>query len=181
MAERGNCIILIGMAACGKTTVGRALADALGLVHADSDMMIEAAYGVRLQTVTESMSKDCFLDLEASIVSSLNLRKTVLSTGGSVVYRESAMRHLTSMGVIIHLDTPLPVILERISRKPDRGLAIAPGQTIEDLYAERDALYRKWADYSLKNDGFSLEQTVQAVARWLRSEHPDLCVPGIIS
>jgi len=178
MAERGNCIILIGMAACGKTTVGRALAEALGLAHADSDLLIESVYGVRLQTVTEAMSKETFLDLEASVVSSLNLSKTVLSTGGSVVYRESAMRHLASMGVIVHLDTPLATILERIARKPDRGLAIAPGQTIEELYAERDALYRKWADFSLKNEGFMLEQTVQAIVSWLQREHPKLCVPA---
>ena len=54
------------------------------------------------------------------------------------------MRYLTSLGPVVFLDVPLPLILERISRKPDRGLAIAPGQTVEDLFREREALYRQW-------------------------------------
>ena len=64
----------------------------------------------------------------------------VLATGGSVVYRPEAMRYLTSLGPVVFLDVPLPLILERISRKPDRGLAIAPGQTVGDLFREREAL-----------------------------------------
>ena len=174
MSER-SCIVLIGMAASGKSTVGRELAAAMHLAHLDSDAIIEATYGARLQYVTDALGKEAFLDLESAVIRSLNLRRTIVSSGGSVVYRPDAMSHLTEMGVLIHLDVPLPVILERIARKPDRGLALAPGQTIEELFAERDQLYRRWAEYSVPCGGMTVPQTVQAVLDYLSRVHPELC------
>ena len=76
---------------------------------------------------------------------SVRMQRAVLSTGGSVIYRPEAMHFLRGLGPVVFLDVPFAIILERISRKPDRGLAIAPGQTIEDLFREREALYHQWA------------------------------------
>jgi shikimate kinase len=80
----------------------------------------------------------------------LNLKQCVISTGGSAVYRPRAVKHLKTMGPLIHISVPLPVIMERIARKPERGLAIAPGQTLEDLYKERAALYADAADFTVE-------------------------------
>ena len=87
----------------------------------------------------------------------------LLATGGSVVYRPEAMRYLTSLGPVVFLDVPLPLILERISRKPDRGLAIAPGQTVEDLFREREALYRQWATCRVAAGDIDVSETANAV------------------
>ena len=140
-----KCVTLIGMAGAGKSTVGRAVAERLGWAYVDTDHLIESTYGARLQDVTDALDKERFLDVEARVIQSLRMQRAVLATGGSVVYRPEAMRYLTSLGPVVFLDVPLPLILERISRKPDRGLAIAPGQTVEDLFREREALYRQWA------------------------------------
>ena len=126
-----KCVTLIGMAGAGKSTVGRAVAERLGWAYVDTDHLIESTYGARLQDVTDALDKDRFLDVEARVIQSLRMQRAVLATGGSVVYRPEAMRYLTSLGPVVFLDVPLPLILERISRKPDRGLAIAPGQTVE--------------------------------------------------
>lgn len=143
------CVSLIGMAASGKTSVGRELAGLLGWAHLDTDHLIEATYAVRLQKVTDSLSRDEFLAVEDETIRALRVRRTVISTGGSAVYSEGAMRHLGTLGPIVHIDVPLDVILARIARKPERGLVIAPGQTVEDLFAERAALYRKWRTHSV--------------------------------
>jgi len=161
------CISLIGMAASGKTTIGRALAKHLGWAHVDSDAVIEAQYGVSLQTLSKSMSKEAFLDCEATVIKSLRLQRTVLSTGGSVVYRPEAMKHLQHLGPIVRLSVELPEILVRIARKPDRGLAIAPGQTIEDLAAERELLYIQWADHSIETAGNTIEESAACIANFL--------------
>lgn len=161
------CIALIGMAASGKTTIGKALAKHLGWAHVDADAVIEAQYGVSLQTLAESMTKEAFLDCEATVIKSLRLQRTVLSTGGSVVYRPEAMKHLQKLGPIVRLSVELPEILERIARKPDRGLAIAPGQTIEDLVAERELLYIQWADHTIETAGNSIEESVVYIAKFL--------------
>ena len=159
----GAGVILIGMAGAGKSTVGKALAQRLNWACADTDHIIEAHYGVVLQRIADTLSKDEFLDLECRVVLELRLSRTVLATGGSVVYRERAMRHLSSLGPLVYLDVSLPVILERIACKPDRGLAIAPGQTVEDLFLEREELYRRYADISLPVGEMTPEECAEAI------------------
>lgn len=159
----GFCITLIGMAGAGKSTVGRALAMALGWALVDTDQIIEAAYAVPLQAVADALTKDEFLDVESQTIQSLRLNRTVLATGGSVVYRAEAMRHLATLGPVVHLDVPMDVALVRIARNPDRGLAIAPGQTIEDLFREREALYRRYADFTVDSATLAPAQCATAI------------------
>lgn len=156
-------VVLIGMAAAGKTTIGRLVADLLHWPHVDTDHLIESFYGTRLQNIADSLTKEEFLNVEAEIIQVMRVNRVVISTGGSAVYRPAAMEHLATLGPIIHLDVPLDIILERIARNPDRGLAIAPGQTIEELFAEREALYKKWATTSVSADNSSPLLAAQAV------------------
>lgn len=158
-----QCITIIGMAGCGKSTVGRKVAEALGWAHVDSDHLMEATYGVRLQHVTDVLDKEAFLDVESSVISAIRMQRTVISTGGSVVYRSDAMQYLHTLGPVVHLDVSLEIVLERIARKPDRGLAIAPGQTVEDLFLERERLYRRWATCSVPVDDRPVQISVDAV------------------
>lgn len=164
-----GCIILIGMAASGKTTIGRLLASMIGWAHVDTDHLIEAFYGSRLQQVTDSMSKEEFLDLESNFIQSLAVSNVVISTGGSVVYRQEAMDYLATLGPIVHIDVPLPIILARIARKPDRGLAINPGQTIEDLYNERQGLYCKFSNARFVGSESPAANLARIVAKWISS------------
>lgn len=150
-----GCITFIGMAGAGKTTVGRMVARSLNWAFVDSDHIIEAAYAAPLQSVADAMSKEAFIDMEAEIVGSLRLCRTVIATGGSVVYRESSMEHLAALGPVVYLDVPMKIILERIARNPDRGLAIAPGQTLEELFREREELYRRYATVSVPAYGLA--------------------------
>lgn len=161
---RAPCVSLIGMAGAGKSTVGQALAQLLGWAFMDSDYLMEALYASRLQGVTDALSKEAFLDLEAAVVGSVRAARTVLATGGSVIYRESAMRHLSALGPVVHLEVPFAVIEERIARNPDRGLAIAPGQTLRGLFEEREALYRRYADLCCPVE----DKSPQQCALWIR-------------
>ena len=79
------------MAGAGKSTVGSALAQELGWALVDSDHLIEAAYGARLQDITDALGKSAFLDTEAKVISAIKANRTVIATGGSVVYRDTAM------------------------------------------------------------------------------------------
>lgn len=140
------CISIIGMAGSGKSTVGQTLAELLGWAFLDTDQLLEAAYGTKLQNITNSLSRDEFLDAETTMICSLRASRTVISTGGSAVYREGSMRHLKKLGPIVCLDASVDLVKERIALNPERGLIIAPGQTIESLYNERIDLYNGFAD-----------------------------------
>ncbi len=170
-SHKTPCITLIGMPGVGKSTVGLALAKHLDWAFVDTDYVIESHYGVQLQSITDSMSKEKFLDLEGHMVSKLRLFRSVIATGGSVVYREAAMAHLRSLGPIVYLQAPLPLILERIARNPQRGIAIAPGQTIEDLFEERAALYTKYAQCTLEVSDYSPIECAKTLIHVLRTEH----------
>lgn len=164
----GNmCISVIGMAGAGKSTIGRVLAERLEWAHVDTDFLIESVYGARLQAVSDALGKEAFLDVEASIIGAIRIQRAVLSTGGSVVYRPESMQYLASLGPIVYLDVPLETILERIARKPDRGLAIAPGQTVEDLFHEREMLYRHWATCTISAGEMSVAGCVEAILKEL--------------
>ena len=166
------CVVLIGMAGAGKSTVGMALAQTLGWAFMDSDHLMEALYADRLQAVTDALSKEAFLDLEAVVLGSIRVQRTVIATGGSAVYRPRTMEHLASLGPIVFLDVPMETIEERVARNPDRGLAIAPGQTLADIFYEREALYKHYA--TLRCD--ARQKTPQQCARWIAEHLPPL--PG---
>ena len=84
----------------------------------------------------------------------------VIAPGGSVVYRPKAMEHLGTHGVIIHLDLELDRLKKRLDDIDARGVVIAPGQKLEDLYAQRHPLYQKYADFGIITDGLSPDQVV---------------------
>lgn len=162
---REACISLIGMAGAGKSTVGDRLARLLGWRLVDTDHLIEAVYGAPLQQISDALGKEAFLDAEAAVIRTIKAHRVILATGGSVVYRPEAMRHLGGLGPLVFLEVPLPIILRRIALKPDRGLAIAPGQSVEDLFREREALYKRYADCTLDAARLSPEECAAAALK----------------
>jgi len=149
------CISIIGMAGAGKSTVAYTLAKHISWSLIDTDHIIEATYGTDLQNIADALTKEEFLNTEAHCIKNLRLNRSVIATGGSAVYRDEAMKHLASLGPIVHLKVDLALILKRIAKNPNRGLAIAEGQTIEDLFYERESLYQKYAHYTLQADKLS--------------------------
>lgn len=164
-----GCVTLIGMAASGKTTIGRELAALIGWAHIDTDHLIEAHYGARLQQITDAMSGPEFLDVESTVIRGLHAGNVVISTGGSVVYRRESLDFLARLGPIVYITVPLPIIEERIARKPDRGLVMRPGQTIEDLYNERKALYSEAATVTFTGSEMPAVFLARQIAEWVSS------------
>ncbi len=99
-------IVLIGMPGCGKSTVGVLLAKALGLSFVDTDVVLQAWEGQKLQAMIDELGVDAFLRREEEAVVRLNCEKTVIATGGSVVYGARAMAHLHEHGRVIYIHLP---------------------------------------------------------------------------
>ena len=157
------CITLIGMAGAGKSTVGEALARALDWAFMDSDHLIEAVYAARLQDVTDALGKSAFLDVESSVVSAIKAHRTVIATGGSVVYSDAAMCHLKKTGKVIYLHLSFEEMQNRINNLSSRGIALENGETLRDMYDKRLPLYEKYADAVVDCCGNSIETTVEKI------------------
>ena len=93
-------IILIGMPTSGKSTVGVILAKILGYNFVDADIVIQEKEGRKLSEIIETEGVDGFIDIENRINTGIEVEKTVVATGGSVVYGKEAMEHYKSIGKI---------------------------------------------------------------------------------
>ena len=161
-------IILIGMPGAGKSTVGVLLAKTLGYAFLDTDLVIQQREGALLQPLVDSLGVEAFVEVEADAICSVECRGTVIAPGGSAVCRERAMSHLRALGRIVYLHLPLEELERRLSNISTRGIAMAPGETLADLFARRAPLYRNYADLTVDVGRQSLEETVALVLRALR-------------
>ena len=160
----GKNITLIGMPGSGKSTVGVLLAKTLGYRFVDADLLIQQREGALLQDILDQRGVEGFLDVEEDVIRSLDCTGTVIAPGGSAVCREGAARRLKELGLVVYLHVPLAELERRISNITTRGIAMAPGQTLADVYAIREPLYRKYADLTVDVTGQNtLEETVAAV------------------
>ena len=167
-----NNIILIGMPGSGKSTVGVLLAKALGYGFVDVDLLIQQREGALLQEILDTRGVDAFLDAEEAAICSLACTGAVIAPGGSAVCRAGAIGHLRALGRVVYLHVPLPELERRIHNITTRGIAMAPGQTLADLYAYRAPLYERFAGAAVDVAGDTLEQTVAAVLRALGGRFP---------
>ena len=163
-------ISLIGMAGAGKSTLGRLLAEKLAWAHVDTDKLIESYYGLPLQDVLDGLGLQKFLEAENTLVAMLNVRRAVISTGGSVVYGREAMERLHLLGPVVHLDISMAGFLKRVGDGSNRGLAIAPGRTREDLYLERQPLYQAAADFTVNTDSNDQHASLERLYAWLAAD-----------
>jgi shikimate kinase len=145
-----NNLALIGMPACGKSTVGKLVADQLGYGFIDLDQAIELEAGRPLQAINEQEGFAGLRRREEAAALSLTCSKTVISPGGSIVYSSPAMSRLREMALIVYLQLPTELLEERVGDLAARGVIIRDGMSYADLVAERDPLYRAYADVTME-------------------------------
>jgi shikimate kinase len=167
MLEPVKNIVLIGMPGVGKSTIGVLLAKAASRPFVDTDLLIQAAEGVRLQDIIDEKGLNAFLEIEERRVLELDCTNAVIATGGSVVYSPRVMDRLKRGGVVVYLELPLDELERRVVNMGSRGIVIAPGQTFASLYAERTPLYHQYADVIIPCAGLTHEQAVDALLRAL--------------
>lgn len=160
-------IVLIGMPGVGKSTVGVVLAKALGYQFVDADLLIQEAEGKLLSELIEEHGTDGFIEIENRVNSQIQTHRSVIATGGSVVYGKEAMEHLKSIGTVVYLKQNLRVLQRRLRNLKGRGVVLKEGQTLVNLYKERTVLYEKYADITVDQYKQSIEQTLKAVRKAL--------------
>ncbi len=162
-------VSLIGMAGAGKSTLAPLLAEKLDWKHIDTDLVIEAFYGKLLQDIVNYLGVDKFRETEDEILSTLGAIRTIVSTGGSVIYGSRTMENLRRLGPVIYLRIGCETCLDRVGKGDGRGLAKEPGQSLEALYNERVPLYERYADFIIDTDKFSADDCAEQIAAWLKS------------
>ena len=155
-----NNIILIGMPASGKSTVGVILAKILGYNYVDADIVIQDKENRKLSQIIEEEGIDGFIDIENKINAEIEVEKTVISTGGSAVYGKEAMDHYKNIGRVVYLKVTMDVLTKRLIDVKQRGVVMREGQSLVSLYNERTPLYEKYADIVIDEGSKTMEEVV---------------------
>lgn len=164
------------MMGAGKTSIGRQLAKRLQRRFVDADHEIEAVTGVRIPTIFEIEGETGFRDREMQTIANLSTQSDlVLATGGGAVIREENRRCLKESGIVVYLRVPPQILYERTRHDRNRPLlqVADPLKRIEDLYAQRDPLYREVADITI--DGGTC--SVATLAKRVEEELHKKCAP----
>jgi shikimate kinase len=161
-----NRIFLIGPMGAGKSTVGRLLAQTLGLVFADSDQEIQRRTGVDIPTIFEYEGEDGFRQRERQAIEDLTLVDgQVLATGGGAVTQAENRQVLAARGIVVYLACSVQQQFERTYRDRNRPLLQTedPKARLTELMAERDPLYRETADYVVSSEGRNANVVVREI------------------
>lgn len=158
-----NNITLIGMPASGKSTVGVILAKILGMNFIDTDLVIQQRENALLSDIIKDRGVDGFLEAEEAAILSVDQTNTVIATGGSAVYSEAGMKHLKSLGKVIYLKVEKEDLFGRLHHIRQRGVVLRSGETLDEMYDNRSALYKKYADYIIDETDASVEETVEMI------------------
>jgi shikimate kinase len=140
----GLNVYLVGMMGAGKSAVGRPLAEALGYRFVDADSALEQAAGRPIPEVFASEGEAGFRELETAVLDGIaSWHSLVVATGGGVVTRAVNWGHLRQ-GVVVWLDAPEAVLLERLRADPTPRPLLAqadPAERLAALLQERRRLY----------------------------------------
>ena len=165
-----NNVILIGMPGCGKSTLGVLLAKSLGMTFLDTDLVIQDREHALLSQLIRTHGSDGFLALEGSICAQLDVNNSVIATGGSAIYSEPAMKHLSEIGRVVYLKISFDELKCRLADFSERGVVMRDGigMSLRDLYDERLPLYEKYADITVDVNDLSITAAARKVAAALK-------------
>ena len=165
-----NNIILIGMPGVGKSTLGVVLAKVLGFQFIDADLLIQEQERKKLHQIIKEVGINGFMEIENQVNAYIEAERSVIATGGSVVYCRQAMSHLKEIGTVVYLKVSLSTLEKRLGNLKRRGVILKKGQTLKDLYEERVPLYEKYANVVVDEKGRDLEECLQLLLEKLDTE-----------
>lgn len=170
MGKKTN-ITLIGMPACGKSTIGVLLAKRLGYSFIDVDLVIQEKTGKLLKEIIAEQGLNGFIQVENEINAGIEANRAVIAPGGSVIYGEEAMAHLKEISTVVYLKLSYRALRSRLGNMVDRGVALKKGMTLHDLYDERVPLYEKYADITIDEMGKTSGKVVDELRRYFENEN----------
>ncbi|MBQ3524630.1 MAG: shikimate kinase [Clostridia bacterium] len=146
-------IVLIGMAGCGKSTIGKVLAEKLNKELVDTDQMIENVENMPIPEIIEKFGEVHFRNCEnAAVILAGREKECIIATGGGVITRPENYNPLKQNGIIVFINRDADLL-------PTNGRPLSQMHGVKALYEKRMPLYRQFADVEADGNG-----TVEEVA-----------------
>lgn len=165
-------LVLIGYRGTGKTTIGRRLAEELGLSYVGLDEELVRREGLSIPEIVARRSWAYFRDREEALVAEYAARDgQVIDTGGGVVTRPANVERLRRGGVVVLLRSEIPDIVSRIggdTQRPSLTGEKSFTEEVADVLREREPLYRSAADHVVDTSQLSVDEAVREIAGLFR-------------
>ena len=140
-------IFLIGMPGCGKSTIGKLLAQALNRPFADADAKIREAAGMDIPDIFAKFGESRFREIESEVLQELGKASAqVIATGGGCITRDCNYAPMHQNGTIIW-------IRRSIQALPTEGRPLSQANDLQDMYTRRKPLYEAFCDAAVDNTG----------------------------
>ncbi len=161
---------LVGMMGAGKTTVGSLVASRLGLQLADTDAAVEAEAQASVAAIFENQGEARFRELESRAVMTAAGTDAVVACGGGVVLDAANRQRIRESGLVIWLDAPVEVLVERLAQGAGRPLLSGgePAERLAEIAAARSGAYAAAAHHRVVTAGRTPDEVAEeVVALWL--------------
>ncbi|NLP27094.1 MAG: shikimate kinase [Clostridiales bacterium] len=147
-------IFLCGFMGCGKSTVGRILANLLGVGYVDMDNYIEETENMTIAEIFEKKGEQHFRMLETKAIEILSQKQMVIACGGGAMLNDKNAEIANKAGVVIFLDVPFNICYKRISGDSNRPLVVNNTvEWLENLYNKRYPIYKANSSISVTTSG----------------------------
>ena len=166
MMNLKKSISFIGMAGCGKTTIGRLFAKKHRISFIDTDDLIEKRLNKSLQDIKDEKGYMYLREIEQEMVLTIDASIQIISTGGSVIYSEQAITHLKQISSVVFIDIPYELIKKRIGDASDRGFSVPDGFSVKEAFDERMPLYQKHQDFIVDGTN-SADYIIKTIEKWI--------------
>ena len=167
-----NNIVLCGFMGCGKSTVGKLIANRLGFTFCDSDSFIEQRENCSISEMFSRHGEDYFRTVENEVIKELSAQKgLVIATGGGAVMNPHNAEILRKTGLVIFLDVTPETVLKRLEGDTTRPLLMRDDKetAVRELLNHRKAVYRAAAHFTVDADR-ELQMTVREIIGLYRSD-----------
>ena len=165
-------VVLIGFMGCGKSTVGKKLANALGFEFLDTDDLIEQQTGKKISQIFAEEGEEVFRQMETDLLKQLKAeaKKKVIATGGGMPMREENRKLLKEVGTVVFLEAKIETILERLQNDTTRPLAAGEDREkrLRPLYETRYPFYKNAAEVCIDTEGKSFYGMIQEVEQYIK-------------
>lgn len=164
-------IFLVGPMGVGKTTIGRKLADALGLEFIDSDHEIERRTGADIPWIFDIEGEQGFREREQAVIADLVCHKgVVLATGGGAVLSADNRKQLQQHGTVVYLQASVDKLLQRTNKDKHRPLlkTADPKIRLQEILEQRAPLYAEIADIIVDTEKRNVSNSVKFIIRMVK-------------
>ncbi|MDD7909333.1 shikimate kinase [Pseudovibrio exalbescens] len=172
----GKTIVLVGIMGCGKSTVGRRLAQYLSLPFVDADAEIEVAADRSISEIFAEHGEAYFREGERRVIARLLQEgPQVLATGGGAFMNDETRGNIKNNGISVWMRAELPIIMARVRKRPTRPLlqTADPEATMKKLMSEREPIYAQ-ADMTIWSRDVSHEAVMEEILQALEHNLPPL-------